>query len=74
MLTFPLDDNSMDAAVRLIGSIRRQCLDHIIVFGAQNLRRALKRYVDYYNRIRTHLSLAKDAGARLQRRLSSLPS
>src|ERR1700723_4388893 len=46
---------------RLIGSIRRECVDHIIVLGEIHLRRALKSYADYYNRIRTHRSLNKDA-------------
>jgi transposase InsO family protein len=48
-------------AERLIGSIRRECLDHVIVFGEAHLRRVLKRYASYYNEIRTHLSLDKDA-------------
>jgi transposase InsO family protein len=46
---------------RLIGSIRRECLDHVIVFGEDHLRRILKLYADYHNRVRTHLSLDKDA-------------
>src|SRR4051812_40504364 len=46
---------------RLIGSIRRECLDHIIVFGECSLRRALASYVSYYHSSRTHLSLGKDA-------------
>ena len=46
---------------RLIGSIRRECLDHIIVFGERSLRRALASYVSYYHSWRTHLSLGKDA-------------
>jgi transposase InsO family protein len=46
---------------RLIGSIRRECLDHVIVFGEGHLRRILKLYADYHNRVRTHLSLDKDA-------------
>src|SRR5258708_2061612 len=46
---------------RLIGSIRRECLDHIIVFGEAHLRRILKSYADYYNSVRTHRSLDKDA-------------
>ena len=46
---------------RLIGSIRRECLDHVIVLGEQHLRRILKAYAAYYNDVRTHLSLAKDA-------------
>jgi transposase InsO family protein len=48
-------------AERLIGSIRRECLDHLIVFGEQHLRRILKSYADYYNCVRTHRSLHKDA-------------
>ena len=46
---------------RLIGSIRRECLDHIVVVGEVSLRRTLKSYARYYNEIRTHRSLDKDA-------------
>src|SRR6476659_7408451 len=46
-------------AERLIGSIRRECLDHIIVLG--EVLRILKSYAQYYNGTRTHLSLNKDA-------------
>src|SRR5271154_3307823 len=46
---------------RLIGSIRRECLDHLIVFGERSLQRALKAYASYYHDWRTHLSLGKDA-------------
>jgi transposase InsO family protein len=46
---------------RLIGSIRRECLDHMIVFGAAHLSRILKAYTAYYNVVRTHRSLGKDA-------------
>jgi hypothetical protein len=46
---------------RLIGSIRRECLDHIIVWNERSLRRTLKTYFAYYQRSRTHLALAKDA-------------
>jgi transposase InsO family protein len=46
---------------RLIGSIRRECLDHTIVFGEAHLRRILTAYASYYNQVRTHLSLDKDA-------------
>jgi transposase InsO family protein len=46
---------------RLIGSIRRECVDHIIVLGEMRLRRALKFYAEYYNSVRTHRSLNKDA-------------
>ena len=48
-------------AERLIGSIRRECLDHIVVFGERHLRHVLLSYMDYYNGTRTHLSLNKDA-------------
>src|SRR6202035_3745367 len=48
-------------AERLIGSIRRECVDHIIVLGEMHLRRVLKSYADYYNSFRTHRSLNKDA-------------
>src|ERR1700726_1787783 len=48
-------------AERLIGSIRRECVDHIIVLGEMHLRRVLKFYADYYNCVRTHRSLNKDA-------------
>jgi transposase InsO family protein len=45
---------------RLIGSIRRECLDHIIIFNESHLRRVLSSYFQYYHRTRTHLSLDKD--------------
>jgi transposase InsO family protein len=48
-------------AERLIGSIRRECVDHMIVLGEAHLRRILKSYADYYNGVRTHRSLNKDA-------------
>ena len=48
---------------RLIGSIRGECLDHIVVFGERHLRHLLRVYADYYNRTRTHLSLNKDSPA-----------
>src|SRR5580692_10547466 len=47
-------------AERLIGSIRRECLDHIIVFSERHLRHLLLCYMKYYNEARTHLSLDKD--------------
>ena len=50
-------------AERLIGSIRRECLDHVIVFNERSLKRILRSYVDYYHNSRTHLSLGKDAPA-----------
>jgi transposase InsO family protein len=48
-------------AERLIGSIRRECLDHVVVLGERHLRHLLKSYQRYYNEARTHLSLSKDA-------------
>ena len=46
---------------RLIGSIRRECLDHVVVLNQRHLRRVLKNYFAYYHGSRTHLALAKDA-------------
>src|SRR2546430_9612580 len=46
---------------RVIGSVRRECLDHMIVFHETSLRRTLTSYFDYYHRWRTHPSLGKDA-------------
>jgi transposase InsO family protein len=48
-------------AERLIGSIRRECLDHTIVLDEKHLRGILKNYAAYYNNVRTHRSLHKDA-------------
>ena len=48
-------------AERLIGSIRRECLDHVLVLSESHLRRILTGYFAYYHRTRTHLSLTKDA-------------
>jgi hypothetical protein len=45
----------------MIGSIRRECVDHILVLGEAYLRRILRSYADYYDRVRTHRSLKKDA-------------
>src|SRR5258706_767139 len=46
---------------RLIGSIRNECVDHVIVLGEMHLRRVLKSYADYYNSVRTHRCLNNDA-------------
>ena len=48
-------------AERLIGSIRRECLDHVIIANERGLRCVLHAYMEYYLRTRTHLSLGKDA-------------
>ena len=47
-------------AERLIGTLRRECLDHMVIFGEAHLRRILSAYAVYYNRTRTHLALNKD--------------
>jgi len=46
---------------RIIGSIRRECLNHIMIFNERHLRQVLKAYVTYYHRVRTHLSLEKQS-------------
>lgn len=61
VLTAPASPWQNAYAERVIGTIRRECLDHAIILGEQHLRRTVKRYVTYYNSIRTHLSLEKDA-------------
>jgi putative transposase len=48
---------------RVIGSLRRECTDHVIVMGASHLRRVLLAYVAYYNADRTHAALDKDSPA-----------
>jgi hypothetical protein len=48
-------------AERLIGSIRWECLDHVVVFGGRHLRHVLLAYMNYNNETRTHLSLDKEA-------------
>jgi len=55
----------------VIGSIRRECLDHIVVIGERHLLGILSKYVDYYNETRTHLSLTKDTP---QHRAVALPN
>ena len=46
---------------RLIGSIRRECLDHLIIVNESHLRRILQSYIHYYNTQRTHLGVSKDS-------------
>jgi putative transposase len=46
---------------RLIGTLRRECLDHVVVLNGPHLRRLLSQYLIYYHGARTHLSLEKDA-------------
>src|SRR5213078_996762 len=61
VLTAPHSPWQNPFAERLIGSIRRECLDHVLVLGESHLRRIRARYFSYYHRARTHLSLDKDA-------------
>jgi len=61
VLTAPHSPWQNPFAERLIGSIRRECLDHVLVLGERHLRRLLTRYFAYYHRARTHLALDKDA-------------
>ncbi|MCH7994907.1 MAG: transposase [Planctomycetes bacterium] len=46
---------------RLIGSIRRECLDHVIILNERHLRRILRSYFEYYHHSRTHLSLERNS-------------
>jgi hypothetical protein len=57
----PCPSTPTQRAAALIGSIRRDCLDHVVVFGERDLRHLLNSYQRYYNEARTHLSLHKDA-------------
>jgi putative transposase len=61
VLTAPQSPWQSPDVERLIGSIRRECLDHVIVLNETGLWRILKSYLDYHERSRTHLSLGKDA-------------
>ena len=70
LLTAPASPWQNAYAERVIGTIRRECLDHMIILGERHLRRTVKRYATYYNGVRTHLSLEKDSP---QGRLVQLP-
>jgi transposase InsO family protein len=61
VLTAPHSPWQNPFAERLIGSIRRECLDHVVVLGERHLRRILTSYLIYYHQARTHLSLDTDA-------------
>src|SRR2546429_4897440 len=61
VLTAPHSPWQNPFAERLIGSIRRECLNHVLVLGESHLRRILARYFSYYHRAHTHLALDKDA-------------
>ena len=61
VLTAPRCPSQNPFVERVIGSLRRECLDHVIVWNERSLRRHLQRYLAYYHEWRTHLSLDKDA-------------
>ncbi len=60
VLTAPASPWQNAYAERLIGSIRRECLNHFVILNARHLKRTLASYFDYYQRSRTHLALAKN--------------
>jgi transposase InsO family protein len=72
VLTAPRSPWQNPFAERMIGSIRRECLDHVIVLNRRHLRRILKGYFSYYHRARTHLSLDKDAPVSRERQGSEV--
>jgi transposase InsO family protein len=61
VLTAPRSPWQNPYCERVIGTLRRECLDHVIVLGEQHLRRILRKYLEYYHGSRTHLGLDKDA-------------
>ncbi len=61
VLTAPRSPWQSPYVERIVGSIRRECLDHVIVLDERHLRRILRDYLNYYHSCRTHLSLEKDA-------------
>jgi len=61
ILTAPQSPWQNPYAERVIGSIRRECLDHLIILGEKHLRGILREYVHYYNKFRPHLSLERNA-------------
>ena len=61
ILTAPQSPWQNPYAERVIGSIRRECLDHLIILSEHHLRRILKEYVHYYNQSRPHLALDRNA-------------
>jgi transposase InsO family protein len=61
LLTAPQSPWQNPYAERVIGSIRRECLDHLIILNESHLRRILREYARYYNESRPHLSLEGNA-------------
>jgi transposase InsO family protein len=74
IVTAPRSPRQNAYAERLIGSVRRECVDHVVVFGERHLRRLLLVCKNYYNVTRTHLSLNKDAPSRRPATLSAFRS
>ncbi len=64
VLTAPRSPWQNPYCERVIGNLRRNCLDHVIVLSEQHLRRILRMYLEYYHGSRTHLALDKDAPER----------
>jgi transposase InsO family protein len=60
IMTAPRSPWQNPYAERVIGSVRRECLDHMIILGERHLKRILGSYAEYYHSVRTHLSLEKD--------------
>ena len=79
VLTAPRSPWQSPFCERLIGSVRRECLDHVIILGERHLRRIMASYVDYYNHSRLHLSVDRDApvprrpGARTEGEIIAIP-
>ena len=63
VLTAPRSPWQNSYAERFIGSLRRECLNHIVVLNEASLRRIVRSYFQYYEHSRTHLELEKDAPA-----------
>jgi putative transposase len=61
ILTAPQSPWQNPFAERLIGSIRHECLNHVLVLGERHIHGILSRYLSYYHQARTHLALANDA-------------
>ena len=63
VMTAPRSPWQNPYAERFIGSLRRECLDHVMVMNEASLRRIIRSYFQYYEHSRTHLALKKDAPA-----------
>jgi len=67
VLTAPRSPWQNPYCERVIGTLRRECFDHVIVVGEQHLRRILRKYLEYYHGSRTHLALDSRMSSRRQR-------